>query len=106
VEAFDAELGRYLVQLLPITGPPVLAKLRRENLHIPPALVLRFAGDEPEAPASPEAKEAATTASAGAASPRSAVARSPAPIFTLPSAEAGTNPVPKSKSWRPTLRPM
>lgn len=46
VEAYDAELRRYLVHLFPANGTPILAKLRRENLHIPPALVLEFADSD------------------------------------------------------------
>lgn len=55
VEAYDAEMQRYLVHLLldmPEGEPPVTAKLRRENLVVPPTGMLRFEDGDAEAPAS------------------------------------------------------
>lgn len=42
VESYDPELERFVVRVLRDTGPPLLAKLRRENLLMPPTLALRF----------------------------------------------------------------
>eukprot|EP00747_Dinoflagellata_sp_TGD_P216775 gnl/TRDRNA2_/TRDRNA2_89271_c0_seq1.p1 gnl/TRDRNA2_/TRDRNA2_89271_c0~~gnl/TRDRNA2_/TRDRNA2_89271_c0_seq1.p1 ORF type:complete len:498 (+),score=91.30 gnl/TRDRNA2_/TRDRNA2_89271_c0_seq1:221-1495(+) len=48
VEAFDAELQRYTVCVLLESGPPVLAKLRRENLIAPKTVALMFDEDGTE----------------------------------------------------------
>merc|ERR1712037_90377 len=42
VETYDAGLQRYVVWVLPSCGPPVLAKLRRENFVVPAPLPLSF----------------------------------------------------------------
>lgn len=42
VESYDPALQRFVVRVLRDTGPPLLAKLRRENLLMPPTLSLRF----------------------------------------------------------------
>jgi len=56
VESYDAGLQRFIVRVLRDSGPPLLAKLRRENLVVPPTVALRFddearlsAGLRPEA---------------------------------------------------------
>jgi len=42
VESYDAGLQRFVVRVTRDAGPPLLAKLRRENLLVPPTLALRF----------------------------------------------------------------
>lgn len=81
VQDFDPNLGRYDVTVLASDGPPVIVKLRRENLYIPKAVFLCFEGD-----AKPEKPHQSSRAAAEAADP---VVRKHA---------AG------ERDWRPTLR--
>jgi hypothetical protein len=67
VETYDSALDRFVVRVLRDTGPPLLAKLRRENLLVPPTVELTFEDDANAGIGlSPEAEadiEAAATAS-------------------------------------------
>lgn len=81
VQDFDPNLGRYNVQLLASDGPPVIVKLRRENLHIPKAVFLRFEND-----AKSDKLHQFTRAASGAA------------VHVVGKAED------REKGWRPTLR--
>eukprot|EP00930_Biecheleria_cincta_P054432 TRINITY_DN4055_c0_g1_i2.p1 TRINITY_DN4055_c0_g1~~TRINITY_DN4055_c0_g1_i2.p1 ORF type:complete len:910 (-),score=137.55 TRINITY_DN4055_c0_g1_i2:53-2782(-) len=80
VQDFDPNLGRYNVNLIASDGPPVIVKLRRENLYIPKAVFLRFEAD---------AKSEKPHQSSRAAEAAGPVVRKPA---------AG------ERGWRPTLR--
>lgn len=45
IQGYDAESQRYIVEVLLASGAPVRAKLRRDNLVIPPTLSLTFADE-------------------------------------------------------------
>lgn len=46
VEAFDPDFQRFVVRIVKDNGGQVVAKLRRENLIIPPTVALKFADED------------------------------------------------------------
>jgi len=113
VELYDASLQRFVVSVQRDSGPPLLAKLRRENLLVPPTLALRFddefkadstsqlptmmiASPPPYTPQDPVALSAAMTGSTAGTE----ALVSPA----MAAAQSGKGE--PAEKWKPTLRPV
>lgn len=104
VESYDPASERYLVQILRDGGlPPVLAKLRRENLVVPQTVALRF--DDDQAGASATASGARDGAVPGGAAGAGSLC--PPPSEAIPPGSGSGDAVAafiSSGAWRPTLR--
>eukprot|EP00747_Dinoflagellata_sp_TGD_P118736 gnl/TRDRNA2_/TRDRNA2_172885_c0_seq3.p1 gnl/TRDRNA2_/TRDRNA2_172885_c0~~gnl/TRDRNA2_/TRDRNA2_172885_c0_seq3.p1 ORF type:complete len:563 (+),score=108.03 gnl/TRDRNA2_/TRDRNA2_172885_c0_seq3:179-1690(+) len=59
VESYDADLGRFVVSVIRESGPPVMAKLRRENLIVSPASA--YMGTVPFSDDVPQGEESQAT---------------------------------------------